>query len=116
MDPRYVSGNEKSKKFFWDGYGDNAKALLYYRADPTKRGKGYNQVYNSGDNAGLGEYGWSPSGDDWKKMIRDPSRPDNRPYRENSFILLSAGGDREFGFDDLRTDDLMNFERGREAN
>lgn len=105
------------KKFFWDGYGDEAKALLYYRADVTKKGKGYSQVYSSNDNSGPGEYGWSPSGDDWKNMICiDPDSSDKRPYNENSFILLSAGPDREFGFDGDRTDDLMNFQRRREAN
>ena len=44
----------------------------------------------------------------------DPAGADNRPYNAKSYILISAGKDREFGFDDDRIDDDMNFKRRKE--
>jgi len=97
-------------KFFLDGYGDGTRALLYYRANRTK--VSYNQVYKAGDNSGPGDYGWDFSGE-WKRMIVDPATgSSNRPYNGKSYILISAGKDRVFGFDGADSiDDDMNFKR-----
>jgi len=95
-------------QFFLDGYGDGAKALLYYRADRTE--VVYDQVYNASHNSGPGDLGWNPDSGEFEKLIRDSySGNSNRPYKARSYILLSAGSDREFGFDGDRIDDIMNF-------
>jgi len=115
IDSNYISDKELNKKFFWDGYGDKAKALLYFRADPTKTGKSYTQVYSSNDNANLGDYGWNPPADTWRKVVAaDPNSSNSRAKNENSYILWAAGGDREFGYNGDRIDDEMNLVRPRD--
>ena len=48
-------------------------------------------------------------------MIVDPETgTSNRPYNAKSYILISAGKDREFGFDGDSIDDDMNFKRRRQ--
>lgn len=108
--------------------------ILYYRADLTKttcpapgesptaiiRPNLGTYIYDVRGNQGLIEKGmpWDPTGvhsltfnaPDWPKLfydkIRNPTVPTgDRPYREDSYILLSAGFDGEYG----SSDDVYNF-------
>ncbi|MHC4457122.1 MAG: type II secretion system protein [Planctomycetota bacterium] len=111
--------------------------ILYYRADITKFGHewqrgGQNElnIYNTNDNQDLIDLGlpWDIDGDDHLIATRGLFTPDGRdtdpqifydmtedknvtavprPYRSDSYILLSAGYDNIYG----TRDDVVNFRR-----
>jgi type II secretory pathway pseudopilin PulG len=109
--------------------------ILYYRADLTKtmcpdptvpfgtiKNSLSSYIYDVRDNQGLIEKGmpWDTTGAQplsfndptWPipfyRMIRDPLVPTkDRPYRTDSYILLSAGFDGQYG----TSDDIFNFNK-----
>jgi len=110
-------GTPVARKFFCDGYPDKGRAILYYRADVEPDPDGprpvrYDEVYDRSDNAdgGSGAF-WTPSPDDWRKLIRNPDSPQAAPYRPRSYLLIAPGDDRRFGDVEGTCDDITNFRR-----
>jgi len=107
--------------------------VLYYRADTTGRGRlhdssvatlmtptdSQSNIYNFLDNSELLELGMpgsmAPVGYNYpladpdqfyKNTLSDKVTTVNRPFRADTYILISAGYDAEYG----TADDIMNFE------
>ncbi len=100
-----------SPPFFTDGNPAEPRAILYYRADRTKSQWG--RIYEPNDNSGTEEYFWTPSGDDWESLVKNPdtSSPE-LPYNPRTYLMIGAGVDRKFGYDEEgRCDDILSWHR-----
>lgn len=104
--------------------------ILYYRARTNYTQQDYsidgvytNDIYNYDDNFNLLDLGMPDDGtvftvnngvggDEYEKfenmIINDQMQTIRRPYRADTYILVSAGKDGDFG----TADDVFNFERG----
>jgi len=96
--------------------------VLYYRADTSKTLHDPNalplseNIYNYDDNRELIALKTYDGEDHWLnpvtfyREIRNKKIAIPRPYRADSYILISAGPDGKYGLDaDDKTDDVLNF-------
>lgn len=108
----FKSGNDNP--VIMDMYFEPPRAVLYYKADWD--GKTIRERYSYEDNAAITTDKSVDGGsihphfdtpEEFYEYIRDPKTDPNapRPYNADSFLLIMAGRDREYGTED----DITNF-------
>lgn len=107
-------GRDGVRKYFVDDDPDNPQPILYYRANTAVQPGGtepvrYDQVYNRLDNARF----WTPTAQEWHRYIANPASPSEAPFNPHSYLLISPGEDRQFGYVDGQCDDFANYKRPR---
>ena len=98
--------SKSEPRYFVDGLGDEGKPFLYYRAAIRPKTNAVADVFQKSDNAQF----WNPSDSEWRALLADPAA-NNMAVNRQSYILMSPGTDREYGFKPGLpvTDDISNF-------
>lgn len=111
-------GTGTARKFFCDSYRGKERAILYYRAnvevgEDGNRPTRFTDVYNMSDNNGDADGPfWTPSAEEWRKLVLNPGTGDREvPFRPTSYLLIAAGRDREFGTANGKSDNIINWKR-----